>query len=99
MVIERCRQAGFEPATVADPYPDLGLQAVREGLGVVIYARSAFAEEVEGSAFVPLEPEVTLPFDALWRPGRRSGVLDAVLRVCREVRDEQGWVAGDPHAA
>src|SRR3954468_15678468 len=36
-VIERCRAAGFEPRTVADPYPDLGVQAIREGLGVVVY--------------------------------------------------------------
>ena len=28
--------------TRPDPYPDLGLQAVREGLGVVVYVRGAF---------------------------------------------------------
>ncbi len=93
------RQAGLEPRTVPDPYPDLGLQAVREGIGVVVYARSAFAEEVEGSAFVPIEPRATLPFDLLWRPGRRTGALDAVLRVCREVRHEQAWIAAEPGAA
>lgn len=80
LVTDRCRDAGFEPRLVADPYPDLGLTAVREGLGVVLYVRGAFGAEVPGSAFVAIEPEVTLPFDLLWRAGRRpSGALDAVL--------------------
>jgi DNA-binding transcriptional LysR family regulator len=92
-VVELCRRAGFEPRTVADPYPDLGVQAIREGLGVVIYVRGAFAEQVEGSAFVPIEPQVTLPFDLLWQPGRRSGALEAVLRVAREVREDRAWLA------
>lgn len=98
-VLDLLRQAGVEARTVPDPYPDLGLQAVREGLGVVVYARSAFAEEVEGSAFVPIEPRATLPFDLLWRPGRRSGALDAVLEVCRELRGAQAWIAADDGAA
>jgi DNA-binding transcriptional LysR family regulator len=85
-VIELCRAAGFDPVTVADPYPDLGLQAVRDGLGVVVYVRSAFAEELEGSVFVPIEPPVSLPFDLLWRRGPRTGALEAVLRVARELR-------------
>ena len=92
VIVALCRAAGFEPRTVPDPYPDLGVQAIREGLGVVIYPRTAFAEKVEGSVFVPIEPRVTLPFDLLWRAGRRSGVLDAVLRVARAVRDEHEWL-------
>ena len=92
-IMELCRRAGFTPRTVADPYPDLGRQAVREGLGVVIYARGAFAHEVEGSVFVPIEPRVTLPFDLLWRPDARTGALDAVLDVARSLRDDEGWVA------
>ena len=80
-VVELCRAAGFEPRTAPDPYPDLGLQAVREGLGVVIYVRDAFPEALDGSVFVPLDPPATLPFDLLWRRGRRSGALDAVLRM------------------
>src|SRR4051794_23084283 len=55
-VVELCRAAGFEPRTIADPYPDLGLQAIREGLGVVVYPRTAFGPELDGSAFVPIEP-------------------------------------------
>ena len=78
-VLEMCRARGFEPATRPDPYPDLGLQAVREGLGVVVYVRGAFPPELAGSAFVPVEPEVTFPFTLAWREGTRSGPVAAVL--------------------
>ena len=63
-VLEMCRARGFEPATRPDPYPDLGLQAVREGLGVVVYVRGAFPPELPGSAFVPVEPAVDVPVHA-----------------------------------
>jgi DNA-binding transcriptional LysR family regulator len=85
-VLELCGARGFTPVTRPDPYPDLGLQAVREGLGVVVYVRSAFPPEVRGSAFVPVEPVVTFPFSLAWRPGARSAALDAVLAVARSLR-------------
>jgi DNA-binding transcriptional LysR family regulator len=76
--------AGLAPPRVRpDPYPDLGLQAVREGLGVVLYVRSAFPPQLRGSAFVPVKPEVGFPFSLLWRSGPRSAALDAVLEVAR----------------
>ncbi|EHN10195.1 transcriptional regulator LysR family [Patulibacter medicamentivorans] len=75
--------AGIRPATRVDPYPDLGLQAVREGLGVVIYVRGAFPPEVAGSAFVPLDPPLTLPFHLAWRDGSRTAAVDAVIEVAR----------------
>jgi DNA-binding transcriptional LysR family regulator len=78
-VLEMCRARGFEPATRPDPYPDLGLQAVREGLGVVLYVRGAFPPELPGSAFVAVEPEATFPFTLAWREGTRSGPVAAVL--------------------
>ena len=56
---------GLAPRTLADPYPDLGLQAVREGLGVVIYARGAFPPDLAGSAFVALEQEIRARFKTL----------------------------------
>jgi len=85
-VLELCRSGGFEPVVTPDPYPDLGLQAVREGLGVVIYVRSAFAEVVPGSAFVPIEPEVGFPFSLAWRAAPRSAALDAVLAALTGLR-------------
>ncbi len=90
-----CLDHGFEPHTIPDPYPDLGLQAIREGLGVAIYVRTAFAQDLEGSVFLPVEPPVTLPFDVLWRRVTQSGALDAVLHVARRLRDRNGWIASD----
>src|SRR3954454_20756295 len=55
-VLESCRAAGFEPQTRPDPYPDLGTQAVREGLGIVLYVRTAFGPRLEGSVLIPVEP-------------------------------------------
>lgn len=95
-VMKLCRAAGFEPNTVPDPYPDLGLQAIRDGIGVVIYVRTAFAPDLEGSAFVPIDPPITMPFDLLWRRGINSGALDAALRVARELRDREDWLAAPP---
>lgn len=85
-VVDLCRAAGFEPKTEPDPYPDLGQQAVREGIGIVLYVRTAFGPAIPGSRFIPLEGGVTLPFDLLWRRGVRSGALDAALGVARELR-------------
>lgn len=73
------------PRVEPDPYPDLGLQAVREGRGIVLYVRSAFPAAVEGSAFVPLEGDVAFPFSLAWRSGARSAALDAVLAVARSL--------------
>jgi DNA-binding transcriptional LysR family regulator len=92
-VVELCRGAGFEPRTLPDPYPDLGLQAIRDRLGVVVYARTAFAPDLKGSAFVPIDPPITLPFDLLWRRGIMTGALEAALRVARGLRDREGWLA------
>jgi DNA-binding transcriptional LysR family regulator len=85
-VLELCGARGFSPVTRPDPYPDLGLQAVREGLGVVVYVRSAFPDEVPGSVFVPVAPAVSFPFSLAWRDGARSAALDAVLDVARSLR-------------
>jgi DNA-binding transcriptional LysR family regulator len=85
-VLELCRARGFEPVVRPDPYPDLGLQGVREGLGVVVYVRGAFPADVPGSAFVTVAPEAHFPFSLVWRDGPRSGALDAVLAAIRPAR-------------
>jgi DNA-binding transcriptional LysR family regulator len=82
-VLELCRARGFEPDTRPDPYPDLGLQAVREGLGVVVYVRGAFAPELPGSAFVPVAPPAGFPFAVAWRDAPVPPALGAVLGVLR----------------
>jgi DNA-binding transcriptional LysR family regulator len=78
-VLELCRARGFEPTVRPDPYPDLGLQAVREGLGVVVYVRGAFPPDLPGSAFVAVAPEATFPFSLAWRDAPRSAALGAAL--------------------
>jgi DNA-binding transcriptional LysR family regulator len=82
-VVAACRAAGFEPRTRADPYPDLGTQAIREGLGIVLYVRTAFGPRLEGSVLVPVEPVVTFPFVLVWREDARSAALSAVLAATR----------------
>jgi DNA-binding transcriptional LysR family regulator len=78
-VLDACRAGGFEPNTLPDPYPDLGMQAVREGLGIVLYVRTAFGPRLEQSVLVPIEPVVTFPFALVWREDARSGALEAIL--------------------
>jgi DNA-binding transcriptional LysR family regulator len=82
-VLAAFEAAGLQPRTAPDPYPDLGLRAVREGVGVVVYARSAFPAELEGSAFVALEPPLYLPFELAWRPRSQTRALEAVLEAIR----------------
>jgi DNA-binding transcriptional LysR family regulator len=78
-VIAACRAAGFVPRTRPDPYPDLGTQAIREGLGIVLYVRTAFGPRLHGSVLVPLDPVLTLPFSLVWREDSRSAALSAVI--------------------
>lgn len=85
-VLSAFHAAGITPRTLADPYPDLGLQAVREGLGVVIYPRSAFPAELAGSSFVPLEPPLEMPFHLAYRAPPRTAVR-SVLQVALTLPD------------
>jgi len=98
-VLELCRRAGVTPATLPDPYPDLGLQAVREGLGVVVYVGAAFPADPRGSRLPPMEPEVTLPFHLVWRTGARSAALDALLAAARAASAAPPVPSGRPSEA
>jgi DNA-binding transcriptional LysR family regulator len=80
-VLRAFEQAGLAPRTMQDPYPDLGHQAVRDGLGIVIYARSAFPEDLVGSAFVPLEPRLPLPFHLAVRTDAGDPAVRTVLSI------------------
>ncbi|MGN6167065.1 MAG: LysR family transcriptional regulator [Solirubrobacteraceae bacterium] len=80
--------AGMTPHTLADPYPDLGLQAVREGLGIVIYLRSAFPAQLPGSAFIPLNPPVRMPFHLAYRVPPKTTAVRSVLEVVRTLQEE-----------
>jgi DNA-binding transcriptional LysR family regulator len=97
-VLSAFTERGIAPQTRTDPYPDLGLQAVRERLGIVIYARSAFPERLAGSAFVPLEPPLALPFHVAARTGRKPAPLRTVLAIARSVSEPIRAVAADATA-
>jgi DNA-binding transcriptional LysR family regulator len=85
-VLAAFRAAGLEPTTIPDPYPDLGVQAVRERRGIVIYVRSAYPEQLDGSAFVPIEPPFTLPFHlAVPRASRNPG-SDVLIAAAHDLR-------------
>lgn len=94
-VLVACADAGFTPRTVPDPYAHLGMRAVQEGLGVVLYPRTAFSAHLGSSVLVALEEPLTFPFTLIWPPQRRSGTLDAVLDAARAVRDREGWLTTD----
>jgi DNA-binding transcriptional LysR family regulator len=84
-VLSAFAAAGIVPRTLADPYPDLGLQAVRENLGLVIYPRSAFPTELRGSAFIPLAPAVPMPFHLAYRAPAATTAIRSVLHVARSL--------------
>jgi DNA-binding transcriptional LysR family regulator len=84
-IVGAFEREGVEPRTVSDPYPDLGLQAVREGFGVVIYARSAYPDDLEGSAFVTLAPPVALPFELVVHARAVSPATAAVVAAAKAV--------------
>ena len=85
-ILSAFRDAGLTPGTLADPYPDLGLHAVREGLGIVIYPRSAFPDNLAGSAFVTLVPPLPMPFHLAYRAPPRTAAMRSVLEVARDLR-------------
>jgi DNA-binding transcriptional LysR family regulator len=91
-VLSAFRERGVVPRTRVDPYPDLGLQAVREGLGVVVYSRSGFPDELDGSAFVPMRPPLPLPFHLAYRAESSSVPV-------RAVRDVAAGLGGPKRAA
>lgn len=78
-VLRGFADTGVTPRTAPDPYPDLGLRAVRERIGVVVYTRSAFPADLPGTTFVPIHPPLTLPFHLAWRPASRTRAVNAVL--------------------
>lgn len=95
-VIELCRARGFTPATCADPYPDLAVSAVREGLGVALHVRTAFGPDRGDLRLVPMEPGVALPFCLVRREGARSVAVDALRATARALFTPHmsGGVAG-----
>lgn len=82
-ILSAFTEAWHRAADASRSLPDLGLQAVREGLGLVIYARSAFPERLAGSMFVRLDPPLPLPFQLVVREGPKSAAVEAVVSIAR----------------
>jgi len=86
-VLSAFTEAGIAPHTLVDPYPDLGLQAVREGLGMVVYSRSAFPQQLTGSAFVPLRPPIALPFHLAAREREKGAAVREIIGIANELQE------------
>lgn len=86
-VLSAFAELGLTPPTRVDPHPDLGLQAVRQGLGVVVYARSAYPDALDGSAFVELRPPLGLPFHLASRAGATGAPIGTVQAIARGLAD------------
>jgi DNA-binding transcriptional LysR family regulator len=97
-VLEAFDERGITPRTRVDPHPDLGLQAVRDGLGVVIYARSAYPSVLEGSAFVPLRPPLPLPFHLAYRTNTGSTPVKTVRMIAAGMPTDANGPALGPGA-
>jgi len=97
-VLSAFSEADVAPRTRVDPYPDLGLQAVRERLGVVVYSRSAFPQQLAGSVFVPLQPPLGLPFHLAARQREKGAAVRTVLGIAEALaeRGPSPAVQGSP---
>jgi DNA-binding transcriptional LysR family regulator len=76
---------GVEPKTAVHPYPDLGLQAVREGLGVLLYPCGAFPRDVPGIASLGVDGSPLLPFHLAVREDATSAALRAVAGTASQM--------------
>ena len=94
-VLSAFAERGITPVTRPDPYPDLGLQAVGERLGVVIYARSAFPEQLEGSVLLPLVPTLAGAWSSSSSSRGSRGVVSELARWRARsrpgARDRRRW--------
>jgi hypothetical protein len=77
--------SGLKSRTTPDPEPDpdLGLRAVRESIGVVVYVRGCGCARVPGSALAALDRPPTMPCHLAWRTSSRTRALGAILHAVR----------------
>ena len=91
-VVNLFADAGLDPPTLADPYPDLGLLAAIEGRAVVV-GSPVPARARRDLRVLEVVPPRTFPFELVWREREPSATLAAILDVARRVRDASGWLA------
>lgn len=86
------RVEGASPDFLPDPYPDAGLLAAAEGLGIAVGAWTGLDGSIKGLRCLPIEPVRTLPFSLAWREDDANPALIVVLEMARDVRDAEGWL-------
>src|SRR3954452_19345374 len=84
--------AGLSPNTLPDPYPDLGLLAAIEGRAVVLGSPVQAVRERPDLAILEIAPQLTLPFDLVWRDRALPATLAAIIDIARTLRDRSGWL-------
>lgn len=85
--------AGLSPNTLPDPYPDLGLLAAIEGRAIVLGSPVQAVRERQDLACLEVAPELTLPFDLVWRDRPPPATLAAIIDIARQLRDRSGWLS------
>ncbi len=92
LAIAACRRAGVVPRLVRIPHADAAA-AFRRVRGFTFLPATARGMTGPGTALVPLAgSEPRLFYDLVWRDASVPGVA-ALLRVAREERAAQGWLA------
>jgi DNA-binding transcriptional LysR family regulator len=86
-VVERCRAAGFEPATLPDPHGPMAWEtAVRSGRCVGLTTRSAAPSTARGVRLIDLDPPVRFPQELVHAPdGAQRPAARAFAALAREV--------------
>ncbi|HST54728.1 MAG TPA: LysR substrate-binding domain-containing protein [Solirubrobacteraceae bacterium] len=89
---ELCSAAGFVPHYLHEMMDyDEDLNAVRQGRGVMLSARSFLGHPPPGVSVLTVKPHVTLPLELIRRAEQPSPILARFLASMREVCAQQGW--------
>jgi DNA-binding transcriptional LysR family regulator len=76
-----------------DPYPDLGLLAAIEGRAIVLGSPVQAVRERHDLAILEVAPQLTLPFDLVWRDRAPPATLAAIIDIARQLHDRSAWLS------
>lgn len=93
------RRAGFRPRLIREPIGyNEDFDAVREGRGVRLSARTFLGGPPAGVSVLALQDGRGVPVEVLWRADERSPALSRFLATVRRVSREEGWSLGSQGA-
>lgn len=92
-IVKLFADAGLNPRTLADPYPDLGLLAAIEGRAVVLGSPVHAVQERHDLVVLEVTPSCTLPFELVWRERDVPATLQAIIDIACHTRTTLGWVS------